>query len=161
LAGVAASAGEPGRVVVADVGGAASAPAAAAPGAAGTVSASVAVSALPAQPALAASAPRVVPETLPIAAAAAVAPPADGPVQLRTAEASWVEARDAGGRVLLSRLLSAGERLALDGALPVRLTIGNARGTELSFRGQRVDLSPRTRDNVARVELPVGAAPAP
>jgi len=41
----------------------------------------------------------------------------------------------------------------LDGALPLRLKIGNARATEVVFRGRPMDLSPSTRDNVARLEL--------
>jgi cytoskeleton protein RodZ len=76
-----------------------------------------------------------------------------GIIQLSTRDASWIEARDAGGRLLLSRLVTAGESVGLDGALPVRLTIGNAAATQLAFRGQAVDLQPSTRDNVARVEL--------
>jgi cytoskeleton protein RodZ len=80
--------------------------------------------------------------------------PAQASVQLRMSAASWVEARDARGQVLLSRIVQAGEQLGVDGALPMRMTIGNAAGTQLSFRGQIVDLAPRTRDNVARVELP-------
>ena len=74
-------------------------------------------------------------------------------VQLHTRAGSWVEARDGRGRVLLSRLMQADERVSLDGALPIRLTIGNAAATEVGFRGQAVDLSARTRDNVARLEL--------
>jgi len=36
----------------------------------------------------------------------------------------------------------------------MRVTIGNARGVELQFRGRRVDLATVTgRDNVARLEL--------
>ena len=42
----------------------------------------------------------------------------------------------------------------LDGALPLRVTIGNAAATQLAFRGQPVNLASRTRDNVARLELP-------
>jgi cytoskeleton protein RodZ len=75
-------------------------------------------------------------------------------LQLRTTQSSWVEARDGRGNVLLSRIVVAGESLGLDGAAPIRLTIGNAAGTQLIFKGQPVDLSTRTRDNVARVELP-------
>ncbi|MDE2565847.1 MAG: helix-turn-helix domain-containing protein [Burkholderiales bacterium] len=76
-----------------------------------------------------------------------------GTVQLRTSGPSWVEARDANGQVLLSRLLQPGERLGLDGALPIRLVIGDATVTQLQFRGQPVDLAPSTRDNVARLQL--------
>lgn len=86
------------------------------------------------------------------AGSAAAAAPA-GMVQLRTGEASWIEVRDASGQILLSRNVLPGESVGLDGTLPIRLVIGNAAATQLGFRGQPVDLSPRTRDNVARVEL--------
>lgn len=78
---------------------------------------------------------------------------AAGLVQLRSKQASWVEVRDAGGRLLLQRTVLPGESVGLDGTLPMRLVIGNAAATQLGFRGQPVDLVPRTRDNVARVEL--------
>ena len=81
------------------------------------------------------------------------APAASGLVQLRSSAASWVEARDARGQVLLFRTVQAGESVGLDGALPIRLTIGNAAATQVALRGKPVDLAPRTRDNVARVEL--------
>jgi len=85
-------------------------------------------------------------------ASAAVDGPA-GLVVLRASEASWVEAIDAGGQVLVRRVLQPGENLGLDGSLPLRLRIGNAAVTELRFRGQSVDLGPSTRDNIARLEL--------
>lgn len=78
---------------------------------------------------------------------------AAGLVQLRSSEASWVDARDARGNVLLSRTVQPGESVGLNGSLPIRLTIGNAAGTQVQFRGQPIDLVPRTRENVARVEL--------
>jgi cytoskeleton protein RodZ len=81
------------------------------------------------------------------------APAPSGLVQLKSREASWVEARDARGQVLLFRTVLPGESVGLDGTLPIRLTIGNAAATQLGFRGQPVDLVSRTRDNVARVEL--------
>lgn len=74
-------------------------------------------------------------------------------IALRAQSASWVEVRDANGRTLFSRMLQAGEAVPLEGKLPVRLTIGNAQGTQVSFRGQAVSLEPHTRDNVARLEL--------
>lgn len=81
------------------------------------------------------------------------ATPTVGALQLRTTEASWVEVRDGKGQVLLSRTVQPDELVGLDGAPPMRLTIGNAAATQLSFRGQAVNLTPNTRDNVARVEL--------
>jgi cytoskeleton protein RodZ len=85
-------------------------------------------------------------------AAAAGMAPAAGPLVLRATGESWVEVRDRSGRVLLSRTLQAGETVGVDGDMPLRATIGNAAGTQVSFRGQPVDVS-TTRDNVARLEL--------
>ncbi len=74
-------------------------------------------------------------------------------LQLRTTAASWVEVTDARGRSLLARLLQPGEAIAVDGATPLKVRIGNASGTELSFRGQPLSLASHTRDNVARLDL--------
>lgn len=79
-------------------------------------------------------------------------PPA-GIAVLRAGEASWVEVVDGGGQVLVQRTLQPGESVGLNGRLPLKLKIGNAVATQLSFRGQPVDLTPSTRDNVARLEL--------
>ncbi len=74
-------------------------------------------------------------------------------VVIRVNEASWVEVNDAQGKSLLSRLLQRGESVGLDGSFPFKLKIGNAAATELSFRGQPIDLRAVTRDNIARLEL--------
>ncbi|MBP6673708.1 MAG: helix-turn-helix domain-containing protein [Vitreoscilla sp.] len=74
-------------------------------------------------------------------------------LQVRATGVSWVEVTDSSGQSVLSRLLQPGETVDLDGNPPLRIKIGNAAGTELSFRGQLVDLAPSTRDNVARLEL--------
>lgn len=83
--------------------------------------------------------------------------PGDGPVaggmlMLRAAAESWVEVRDSAGRILLSRSLAPGEAAGLDGSLPLRVVVGNAEATQVTFRGQPVSLT-GTRDNVARLEL--------
>lgn len=86
--------------------------------------------------------------------AAQVVPPEQAaPVQLRAEKASWVEVRDGKGEKILSRHMADGESLALDGVPPLKLRIGNAAHVQLSFRGQPVDLSSSTRNNVARLEL--------
>lgn len=147
-----------GTVSLPGVGGAASAPAAALPVASApavAVPASVVVQA----PAPAAS---VVVETVhsapavPDDAASAAAPtaaPVAGALQLRVSAESWVEVVDARGQPLLSRLLQPGEAVGVDGAAPLRLTIGNASATQVSFRGKPVELTGVTRDNVVRMEL--------
>ena len=53
----------------------------------------------------------------------------------------------------LSRQHSPGEVASLDATPPLRVRVGNAGATALTFRGQLQDLSPYTRNNVARLEL--------
>jgi cytoskeleton protein RodZ len=105
----------------------------------GDVAASTVVFELPASSAASA---------LPLTATAAV-----GPLQLKASAETWVEVVDGESRVLVSRMLASGEALALNGASPFKLKIGNAAGTSVAFRGQVVDLASSTRDNVARLEL--------
>jgi cytoskeleton protein RodZ len=75
------------------------------------------------------------------------------PLQVNAVADSWVEVVDAKGRSLLSRTVVAGESVGLDGALPMRVKIGNASGTRLKLRGDNVDLAPWTHDNIARLEV--------
>lgn len=75
------------------------------------------------------------------------------PLQVIATADSWVEVVDAQGHTLLSRTVVAGESVGLDGALPMHVKIGNAGGTHLKLRGDNVDLTPWTRDNVARLEV--------
>jgi cytoskeleton protein RodZ len=72
---------------------------------------------------------------------------------LKASSESWVEVQDASGRTLLSRHIAAGESVGLDGEVPLRLTIGNAAATQVTFRGQLVDTSANTVANVARLQL--------
>ncbi len=122
-----------------------------------------------AEPAPARPAPQVAAVVpAPAASLAAAAPPAAAPVtalarlpaaapagllQLRTAEAAWVQVRDAQGKLLLSRELRAGEAVGLNGATPLKVTVGNVRATQIAFRGKAMDLRSFTRDNIARIEL--------
>ncbi len=85
--------------------------------------------------------------------AAASGAAVSGALQLRVSAESWVEVLDARGATLLSRLLQPGEAVGIDGATPLRLTIGNASATQLSFRGKPVEITGISRDNVARIEL--------
>ncbi len=88
----------------------------------------------------------LVPQSTPAAVSAS-------PLQLKARGASWVEVVDGRDQILLARTLAAGEVVAVDGAMPLRVKIGNVAATELSFRGQSVDLASVARDNVARLEL--------
>ena len=116
--------------------------------------ASVAMAAEPAPvpPSGAVTIETVLPASVEAGASEPPAAPA-GVAVLRASAESWIEVRDAQGKVMLARTVQAGETVGLDGALPLRLTVGNAAATELRFRGQPVDLTAATRDNVARIEL--------
>jgi cytoskeleton protein RodZ len=96
-------------------------------------------------------APAIPPEAAPASAAAAA--DLTGSLQLRVSGESWIEVVDASGASLLQRRLEPGEAVGLDGMPPFKVKIGNAAVTQLSFRGQPVELAPATRDNVARLEL--------
>lgn len=109
--------------------------------------ASASVASAPA--ASAASAPAAA-ASVPTANAAAVA--TSGALLLRAQAQSWVEVVDGRGNPLMSRLLEAGETVGLDGPTPLRVRIGNAAATQVSFRGRPVELVP-SRDNVAKLEL--------
>lgn len=74
-------------------------------------------------------------------------------LELRVAQNAWVEVQDANSKPLISRLVQAGETVNLDGIAPLRLKVGNASNTTVRFRGELVDLTSFTRDNVARIEL--------
>jgi len=135
----------------------AAAPAAAPPAPAPVATAPVASPPAAPAPAVQAKAAPVekAPAAAPVAAApaAAAAPAPGGLVVFRTKGPSWVEVTDAKGVVALRRLLSAGETAGASGALPLAVTVGSANSTEVQVRGQAYDLTPVSRDNVARFEV--------
>lgn len=93
---------------------------------------------------------------VPAAAAQPVvaAAPADAPLMsLRVRSDSWVQVTDGRGAVPLRRLLVTGETVAVTGATPLSVTIGSASVTDVTVRGRPFDLTPVTRDNVARFEV--------
>lgn len=90
---------------------------------------------------------------LPVAGVAAASGVVAGLLVVRTSAASWIEVQDGRGQTLLSRTVQAGEAVGLDGPLPLRVAIGNAAATQITFRNEVVDLAPSTRDNVSRLQL--------
>lgn len=126
---------------------------------AGAVASAVSSAVEPAEPAASEPAPALEPVEAPapvgsnVPAEPVPAEASSVPVQVVVREASWVEVTDSGGHTLLARTLVAGEAVGLDGALPMRVKIGNAAATEVQFRGVPVDFRPMTKDNVARFEL--------
>ena len=110
----------------------------------------------PAEPAAAegaAAAPET-PAAVPVAVPETATPVAtEAPLTLAFRDSSWTEVKARSGRVLLAGMNARGTTQALSGAPPLDLVIGNAANVTLTWKGQRVDLAPYTRGNVARLTL--------
>lgn len=111
-------------------------------------------------PSVASAASEALTPTQPGAAASVVAPavvlaptPAAAPLRIVLTDDSWVEAVDASGAKVISRVARGGETLELYGDAPFKLRIGNVSGVQVTFKGQSVPLAESARNNTARVEL--------
>jgi cytoskeleton protein RodZ len=76
-----------------------------------------------------------------------------GDVRIRTTAPSWIGVVDGQGQTLLHRTVQPGESVDLSGTTPLKIRVGNVAATQLSFRGQPVDLNPSAKGNIARLEL--------
>lgn len=65
----------------------------------------------------------------------------------------WAQLTDANGKVLFSALKRAGDSLELAGKPPLELRLGFARGAQVSFNGQSVDVASYTSGETARIKL--------
>lgn len=74
-------------------------------------------------------------------------------IELSFNRESWVEIRDAEGRIVFSQLNPAGTQRQVEGVAPFSLVIGNAHGVRLRYNESDVDLLPFTRTDVARLTL--------
>jgi cytoskeleton protein RodZ len=66
---------------------------------------------------------------------------------------SWVEVRDAVGKVVFSSTNAPGSERIVRGAPPFSLVIGGASGVQLNYNGSRVDLASYVTADVARLRL--------
>ena len=108
--------------------------------------------AVPAVPAPTVTAPNV-PST-PAPAAPAVAPVAgQGQVQLQFTADCWTQVSDGTGKVLLSGLKRKGDSVSVSGKPPFSVRLGYARGAQVSYNGQPVDVAPFTSGETARLKL--------
>lgn len=135
--------------------------------AAAPVSVPVPVPVSPAAPAASAlapvpAAPAAAPvKEAPVAPAAASTAPAvaDAPrsgsdrLVFDFAQDSWVEVKDAAGKIVFSRLGKAGTREQVDVKPPFSAVIGNARGVKLERNGAPVDLGLTAKATVARLKI--------
>ena len=90
---------------------------------------------------------------LPGAEPAKTAIPGERELAFRFEGESWVEIRDRDGKVIFSKLNRAGNEERVRGMPPFKLVIGNARGVQLNYDQQPVDLAPHIAVSVARLTL--------
>jgi cytoskeleton protein RodZ len=74
-------------------------------------------------------------------------------LKLRFTGPSWAEVKDAEGKVLHSQHNAAGAEFVIEGTPPFYVVIGDATKTSVEVRGEAYDLSPYSRQNVARFTI--------
>ena len=95
----------------------------------------------------------------PVAAQAAAPAPApavaagQGVVNVQFTADCWTQVTDADGKVLLSALKRSGERIELTGKAPIKLHLGFARGAQVTYNGESVDVTPHISGETARLTL--------
>ncbi|VVO51936.1 helix-turn-helix domain-containing protein [Pseudomonas fluorescens] len=108
--------------------------------------------AVPAVPAPVVTAP-VVPST-PAPAPVTTAPVAgQGQVQIQFTADCWTQVTDGSGKVLFSGLKRKGDNVSVSGKPPFAVRLGYARGAQVSYNGQAVDVAPFTSGETARLKL--------
>ncbi len=112
----------------------------------------------PVAPAPAASAPAVAAAPAPANPATPAAPaaaPAAGSASLHMQFVAdcWTSVTDGNGKVLVNATKRKGETLELTGKPPFAVRLGFARGANISFNGQPVDVAPFTSGETARLKL--------
>ncbi|WGV18818.1 MULTISPECIES: RodZ domain-containing protein [unclassified Pseudomonas] len=112
-------------------------------------------------PAPVAPAPATVAPATPVAAVAAAAEPAapaavpagSAKVAIQFVADCWTQVTDGNGKVLFSAIKRKGDNLELTGKPPFSVRLGFARGAQVSYNGQAVDVAPFTSGETARLKL--------
>jgi len=110
----------------------------------------------PAAPAAPAAAPTPVAPAgnVPVATAApAEVPAGSAKVQIQFTADCWTQVTDGNGKVLFSAIKRKGDSLDLSGKPPFSVRLGFARGAQVSYNGQPVDVAPFTSGETARLKL--------
>lgn len=81
------------------------------------------------------------------------APAINGVLHLEFGDESWVEVKDASGRMLHRQLNPAGTSADIPGQPPFDVVIGNAAQVRLTYNGRPIDLEPFIEVTVARFTL--------
>jgi cytoskeleton protein RodZ len=106
---------------------------------------------VPAGSAASTSAP--VPSEAPQAPASAAVQDSGSGLRLGFSQPAWVEIRDRSGQIIFSQLSPGGSQRDIEGQPPFSLVIGNASHVTVEYKGKIVELSQRSKDDVARLNL--------
>lgn len=107
----------------------------------------------PAAPAPVTPAPTVAAPAAPATPVAPAPAPGDGQVQIQFTADCWTQITDGNGKVLFSGLKRKGDSTAVNGRPPFAVRLGYARGAQVSYNGQPVDIAPFTSGETARLKL--------
>ncbi|WP_055129115.1 RodZ domain-containing protein [Pseudomonas mediterranea] len=109
----------------------------------------------PSTPAPTVAAPAPVTPAAPAATPAAPVAPAagEGQVQIQFTADCWTQVTDGNGKVLFSGLKRKGDTTSINGKPPFAVRLGYARGAQVSYNGQSVDVAPFTSGETARLKL--------
>ena len=77
----------------------------------------------------------------------------DGVLKFRFMGKSWVEIRDARGKVLMTGLNDPGSETEVSGKPPFKVVVGNAAEVRMFFNDREFNLEPHMREAVARVTV--------
>jgi cytoskeleton protein RodZ len=119
---------------------------------------------VPANPTVAGSAPtapatHVPPANTPFAPTTPAAPAAEAPVagagqvNIQFVADCWTQVTDGSGKVLVSGLKRTGDTLDLSGKPPFAVRLGFAKGAQITYNGEAVDVAKYTSGQTARLKL--------
>ena len=83
----------------------------------------------------------------------AVVPAGSGKVAIQFTADCWTQVTDGNGKVLFSGIKRKGDNLDLTGKPPFAVRLGFARGAQVSYNGQAVDVAQFTSGETARLKL--------
>ncbi|AXM97986.1 RodZ domain-containing protein [Pseudomonas plecoglossicida] len=83
----------------------------------------------------------------------AAVPAGSAKVAIQFTADCWTQVSDGNGKVLFSAIKRKGDNLELTGKPPFAVRLGFARGAQVSYNGQAVDVAPFTSGETARLKL--------
>ncbi len=104
-------------------------------------------------PTTATTTPVTSPSSPSTAATPDVAAAGSGHLSLQFVNDCWTQVTDGNGKVILSGLKRKGDSVDVNGKPPLTLRLGFARGVQVSYNGQAVDVAPFTSGETARLKL--------